>query len=137
MTLPRVSGIGYENWPTARDVLDMATQHGAAALGQRVTLGRIAPGQLADIVLVRRGTAATLAMHATEAALVQHASPDAVESVMVDGRWLMRQSRIVAFDEAAAIAAARDAISELRERTAAMVGVVAAAIPAVAAQLPR
>jgi hypothetical protein len=49
----------------------------------------------------------------------------------------MRQSRIVAFDEAAAIAAAGDAISELRERTAAMVGVVAAAIPAVAAQLPR
>jgi hypothetical protein len=48
---------------------------------------------------------------------------------MVDGRWLMRDRRIVAFDEAAAIAAARDAIGSLRERTGAMVHRITHALP--------
>jgi 5-methylthioadenosine/S-adenosylhomocysteine deaminase len=135
MLLPRVSGLCYAAWPSGRDVLDMATRNGAAALGRRDTLGRIAPGQLADLVLVRRDAATTLALAGTEAALVQHGGPDTVQAVMVGGRWLMRDRRIVAFDEAAAIAAARDAIAGIRERTAALVGTVAAAVPALAAQL--
>ena len=98
-------------------------------------LGRIAPGRLADLVLVRQDAASTLALAGTEAALVQHGGPETVEAVMVDGRWLMRDRRIVAFDEAAAIGAARDAIAGIRERTAALVGTVAAAIPRLAARL--
>jgi 5-methylthioadenosine/S-adenosylhomocysteine deaminase len=133
--LPRVSGLAYEAWPRAADVLMMATRHGAAALGLRGRVGRIAPGQLADLVLVRRDAASTLALAATEAALVQHGSPSSVDAVMVDGRWLMRDGRITAFDEAAAIAAARDAIATLDERTAAMIPSVADAIPGLAAQL--
>ena len=122
MMLPRVSGLEYEAWPRGRDVLDMATRNGATVLGLRETLGRIAPGQLADLVLVRREAASTLALAASESALVQHGGPETVDAVMDDGRWLMRDGRIVAFDEAAAIAAARDAIAGLRERTAAMLG---------------
>jgi hypothetical protein len=49
----------------------------------------------------------------------------------------MRDGRIVAFDEAAAIAAASAAIAGLRERTAAMLGAVAAAIPGLADLLRR
>lgn len=137
MMLPRVSGLAYADWPNARDVLDMATRHGAAVLGRRDALGRIAPGQLADLVLVRRDAASTLALASTEAALVQHGSPDAVVSVMADGSWLMRDRRIVAFDEAAAISAAVEAIAGLKERTGTAVGAVAAAIPHVAEQLRR
>ena len=135
MMLPRVSGLEYQAWPRGRDVLDMATRNGAAVLGRRDTLGRIAPGQLADLVLVRRDAATTLALADTEAALVQHGGPETVEAVMVDGRWLMRDRRIVAFDEAAAIAAAGDAIAAIRERTASLLGTVAAAIPHLAARL--
>jgi 5-methylthioadenosine/S-adenosylhomocysteine deaminase len=137
MMLPRVSGLAHEAWPHAGDVLAMATRHGAAALGLRGRVGRIAPGQLADLVLVRRDAASRLALAANEAALVQHGSPASVDAVMVDGRWLMREGRITAFDEAAAIAAARDAIEVLDERTAAAVPAVTDAIPALAAQLRR
>jgi len=44
------SGIVSDNVldPSTRDVLDMATRNGAMVLGLRETLGRIAPGQLAD-----------------------------------------------------------------------------------------
>jgi cytosine/adenosine deaminase-related metal-dependent hydrolase len=106
-------------------------------LGLRETLGRIAPGQLADLVLVRREAASTLALVASESALVQHGGPETVDAVMADGRWLMRDGRIVAFDEAAAIAAARDAIAGLRECTAAMLGAVEAAVPGLADLLRR
>ena len=137
MMLPRVSGLEYEAWPRGRDVLDMATRNGATVLGLRETLGRIAPGQLADLVLVRREAASTLALAASESALVQHGGPETVDAVMADGRWLMRDGRIVAFDEAAAIAAARDAIAGLRERTAAMLGAVAVAVPGLTDRLRR
>ena len=135
MMLPRVSGLGHDAWPSGRDVLNMATRNGALVLGQRDTLGRIAPGQLADLVLVRRDAASTLALASTEAALVQHGGPDAVDAVMVDGRWLMRHQQIVAFDEAAVIAAARDASAILRQRTEAMVRTVTEVIPGLATQL--
>jgi 5-methylthioadenosine/S-adenosylhomocysteine deaminase len=137
MMLPRVSGLEYEAWPRGCDVLDMATRNGAMVLGLRETLGRIAPGQLADLVLVRREAASTLALVVSESALVQHGGPETVDAVMADGRWLMRDGRIVAFDEAAAIAAARDAIAGLRERTAAMLGAVTAAVPGLADLLRR
>jgi cytosine/adenosine deaminase-related metal-dependent hydrolase len=137
MMLPRVSGLAHEAWPRAADVLAMATRHGAAALGLRGRVGRIAPGQLADLVLVRRDAASTLALAANEAALVQHGSPASVNAVMVDGRWLMRGGRITAFDEAAAIAAARDAIAALDARTAAALPAVVGAIPGLAEQLRR
>jgi 5-methylthioadenosine/S-adenosylhomocysteine deaminase len=137
MMLPRVSGLEHEAWPTARDVMDMAIRGGAAVLGRRDTLGRIAPGQLADLVLVRRDAASTLALDGSEAALVQHGSPETVDAVMVDGRWLMRDGRIIAFDEAAAIAAAKEALAWLRESTKATVDVVSEAIPGLAAQHRR
>ena len=114
----------------------MAIRGGATVLGRRDTLGRIAPGQLADLVLVRRDAASTLALAGSEAALVQHGGPETVDAVMVDGRWLMRDGRIVAFDEAAAIAAAKDAIAGLRETTKVTVDIVTEAIPGLTAQLP-
>jgi hypothetical protein len=49
----------------------------------------------------------------------------------------MRDRRILAFDEAAAIAAAQDAIAGIRERTASLVGTVTAAIPPLAARLAQ
>jgi hypothetical protein len=56
---------------------------------------------------------------------------------MVDGRWLMRDGRITAFDEAAAIAAAKDAMAGLRECTKATVDIVTEAIPGLAAKHRR
>lgn len=129
LMLPRVSGLAHGEWPRAEEVLAMATGHGARALGLGDQLGRIAPGQLADLVLVRRESATTLALEPNARAFVQHAGTEAVRSVMVDGTWLMRDGRFLAFDEAAAISDAQGAIAELRERTR-------AALPAIAPILP-
>ena len=135
MMLPRQPSTPHTAWPRGRAVLDMATRNGAAVLGYAGELGVIAPGCLADLVLIRRRTAATLAMHADENALVQHASPDAVAAVMVDGQWLLRDGCILAFDEAAALLDAQAAMSEIHERVAHRIPEINAAVPPIAAIL--
>jgi 5-methylthioadenosine/S-adenosylhomocysteine deaminase len=135
MMLPRIATSDHTAWPSGRTALDMATINGAAVLGHRNDLGRIIPGALADLVLIRRTTAATLSMDATENALVQHASPDAVSAVMVDGTWVFRDGRILAFDEAAAIAEAGAVIADLQARTAHRRVEIAALLPALSARL--
>lgn len=117
-------------------MLDMATRNGAAVLGFEGRAGQIGPGQLADLVLVRCGTAGTLALAPGVDALVQHGGPEAVDSVMVDGRWVMRGQALLAFDEAAALADAEAAITVLRERTAAKLATLDGALPALARALP-
>ena len=135
MMLPRIATRDHTAWPDGRAVLDMATKRGAAVLGHSHDLGRIAPGQLADLVLIRHDTAATLAMRPDANALVQHASTEAVATVIVDGRLLMQDRRILAFDEAAVIAEARDAIADIRARVAHRIPDIDAIIPAVARRL--
>ena len=137
MMLPRVAEPDYRQWPHGREALDMATRNGARVLGFDGRLGRIAAGQIADLVLVRRRTAGTLAFGAGEDVLVQHAGPEAVDSVMVDGRWLMRGQVVLAFDEAAALRDAEAAIAALHAVTAAKLPTVAAAIPGLAHALQR
>ena len=136
LMLPRVGEPDYTRWPRGRDVLDMATRNGAAVLGLENQAGRIAVGQLADLVLVRCRTAGTLALEPGADALVQHGGPEWVDSVMVDGRWVMRGGVLLAFDEEAALADAEAAIAALHQRTAAQLAMLDEALPALAQALP-
>jgi 5-methylthioadenosine/S-adenosylhomocysteine deaminase len=129
LMLPRVADRDHARWPHGRDVLDMATRSGAGALGLEEKLGRVAPRRLADLVLVRCRTAGTLALAPGEDALVQHGGPEAVDSVMVDGRWLMRGQTLLGFDEAAAVADAENAIAVLHERTTSNLAKLDRALP--------
>jgi 5-methylthioadenosine/S-adenosylhomocysteine deaminase len=130
LMLPRIGTTEHEAWPLAEEILTMATRNGARVLGLEGQVGSIEAGRLADLALVRHGHPTTLAMRRDAAALVQHGSPEAVDSVMVNGIWVMRDRRILAFDEAAALREAADVIGELRERTATDRVVLDGALPA-------
>ena len=110
-------------------MLEAATVGGAAAFGLQKRLGRIAPGQLADLVLVRCDAAGTLALQSDIAALVQHAGPEHVDSVMVDGRWAMRDRRILAFDEPRVLHEAAEQAALLRARIAGKLPTLRTAMP--------
>lgn len=110
MMLPRL-GDGWQEWIRAPEVLRMATEGGAAALGLGGRAGRIAPGFLADLVLVDVAGAALAAARPSVAALVQHAGPAQVRATMVGGRWAYRDGRILAFDEQAMLAAFTDRVA--------------------------
>lgn len=137
MMLPRRAEPSFAEWPKADNVFAAATVGGAAALGLAGKLGKVAPGQLADLVLVQATHAATLAEPPSLDALVQHAGPEHVRSVMVDGAWVMRDGVILAFDEAQVIHDASIQAKLLRNRVADKLSVLMAALPALSAQFLR
>jgi 5-methylthioadenosine/S-adenosylhomocysteine deaminase len=137
LMLPRLGSDCFSAWPRTADVFLAATEGGAAALGLKGRLGRIAQGQLADLVLVRATDAASLAAEPTLDALVQHAGPEHVQSVMIDGAWVMRDGRILTFDESAALRAAHAEARTLRQRVGGKLPVLVAAVPDMAAQFAR
>jgi 5-methylthioadenosine/S-adenosylhomocysteine deaminase len=136
LMLPRRDGGDFIAWPRHHEVFAAATEGGAAALGLRDRLGRIAVGWLADLVLLRQATAATLAAEPALDVLVQHAGPEHVDSVMIDGTWVMRTGKILAFDEAAVLSDAQAQACLVRERAAHGLPAIEAAVHALAARLP-
>ncbi len=100
----------------ARDVVRMATEGGAAALGLSGEMGRLEPGYRANLIILEADTAsvAPCADPATNA-VYGHAASD-VALTMVDGRVLYENGEITAFDEEAVLREARTQRRRLEER---------------------
>jgi 5-methylthioadenosine/S-adenosylhomocysteine deaminase len=91
--------------PTPEQVLTWATCNGYRALGVPDG-GWLAPGNRADLVVVDlRKPHLTPALRVVSD-LVHNGQAGDVESVMVDGRWLMRDRRVLTLDEPALVAEA-------------------------------
>ena len=94
--------------PTPADVLSWATTNGARALG-RDDLGAIEVGMKADLAVVRLDRPHLTPLLNMTSALVHYAQASDVESVMVDGEWVMRDGRVLTMDEEAVMEDARRA----------------------------
>ena len=81
-------------------MFEAATLGGARALG-RDDLGRLAPGALADIVIVDLRGVHFGAVHDPIKSLVECGSGADIDTVIVDGRMLVAGRRAVALDESA------------------------------------
>ena len=101
-------------WPAPRQIFEMATTGGARAIGQAGVVGGIEPGQRADLVLLDPRGAAMAGSPVTVPHLVQHGGATAVAAVMIDGGWVLRDGRILAFDETAVLAEVAAISSEVR-----------------------
>lgn len=93
-------------------MLAAATVDSARAFG--IDAGEIAPGRLADALLVDVDHPAMVADHSLVANLVYAADPGVIDTVICDGRVLMRER--VVDGEADIVAAAREASLRVRER---------------------
>jgi 5-methylthioadenosine/S-adenosylhomocysteine deaminase len=82
------------------EALDIATRGSAAVLGMSDRLGQLAPGYLADIILVDTSGAHWQPPHNLTAGLVYSARASDVQTVMVDGRVIMRDRRLLTIDKA-------------------------------------
>jgi len=92
----RLRGGGLE--PKARRVLHWTTASPAAALGLSAEIGSLAPGRRADLILLD-GRLPNLAPVIDGYGIVVHSANAAnVDTVIVDGRVLIRGGRPVAFD---------------------------------------
>lgn len=96
----------FARWPTAMDVLEMATLGSARALGLADRIGSLEPGKEADLVVLRRDVPALTPLNDVVWQLVHGAPEGAVERVMVGGRLVVDRGRVVTLDEAAVLAEA-------------------------------
>jgi len=102
---------------TPMQALRMATIDGARALGIDHLVGSIEPGKRADLTMIDLlGWPHTVAVHNVASQLVHCARPSNVEMVMVDGRVLLENGRVVDVDEAELLARAQAAGRRLVER---------------------
>jgi 5-methylthioadenosine/S-adenosylhomocysteine deaminase len=86
---------------TIPEALSLATSDGARVIGQAGSLGRLAPGYLADVILVRLDGAHVQPVHNVGAALVYATRASDVDTTIVDGRILMRDRQMRTIDKAA------------------------------------
>jgi 5-methylthioadenosine/S-adenosylhomocysteine deaminase len=90
----------------ARAVLEMATLGGARALGMEDRLGSLEPGKRADIVVVGLDAPRLHPLYDPVSHLVYAAKGADVRHVVVEGRVVMRDRKVLTLDEAAVTAEA-------------------------------
>ena len=87
--------------------LEMATIRGARALGLEKEIGSLEVGKRADLVMVSTANARLTPIYEPVSHLVYAARGDDVRTVMVNGRVLMRDRKMLTLDEPAVLAEAR------------------------------
>ena len=94
--------------------LEMATINGARALGLDKQIGSLEAGKRADLVIVSAASARLTPMYDPVSHLVYAVHGDDVRTVMVNGRLLMRDRKMLTLDEPAVLAEARKLAASVR-----------------------
>ncbi|WP_084698122.1 amidohydrolase family protein [Muricoccus aerilatus] len=103
---------------TTRQALGWATLGGARAAGMGDVTGSLTPGKRADIVLLRADTVGTSPVLDPISSALMQCGAGAVDFVMVDGRVLKRDGRLLHADVEGAAANARSRAVGLEARAA-------------------
>jgi 5-methylthioadenosine/S-adenosylhomocysteine deaminase len=90
----------------AAAVLEMATLGGARALGLEAELGSLEPGKRADLIVVGRSEPRLHPLYDAVSHLVYAAKGADVRHVVVEGRVIMRDRRVLTLDAGAVLAEA-------------------------------
>jgi len=91
------AGTAFADWITPAQALAMATRNGARAFG--LDTGVLAPGKLADIVLLRRDATAFTPLNDVIAQLVFCENGSDVDRVIVNGETVVEDGRLTQIDE--------------------------------------
>jgi 5-methylthioadenosine/S-adenosylhomocysteine deaminase len=103
---------GPEVLPAGR-VLRMATLDGARAMGLEDEIGSLEVGKRADVAVVRLDRLHTTPAADVVSALVYGAEANDVDTVIIDGRLVMRDQKLLTLDEGTVVAEAAAEAKEL------------------------
>ena len=92
--------------PQPEDMLEDATTGGARAVNQSAQLGALAVGRKADLIVVDTRRAHLVPAGRFLSAWIHNGQSGDVESSMVDGRFVMRDRKVLTMDEAGILAEA-------------------------------
>jgi len=107
-----------ERWLDADTVWGLATTGTARVLGQAGDLGAIAPRGKADLVLLRADSVFLRPLADPVKALVYAETGAAVDTVLVDGRVVVKGGRVTTVDEDRIFARAQEAAERQRSQSA-------------------
>jgi 5-methylthioadenosine/S-adenosylhomocysteine deaminase len=102
---------------TNAEALNVATLGGARAILREDELGRLTPGSLADLILVRLDGAHVQPLHNIGAALVYSVRAGDVDTTIVDGRVLMQGRRLLTLDKQQILTEVAKRADRLRDRS--------------------
>ena len=103
---------GWRLGPTvvpSQDILRMATINGARALMDEKLYGSLEAGKKADLIIADPFTPSMMPVHDKIAALVTAMHSSNITCTMCDGKWLMRDRKILTLDEDAILREAQRA----------------------------
>jgi 5-methylthioadenosine/S-adenosylhomocysteine deaminase len=92
--------------PQPEDMLEDATQGGARAVRQGTLLGSLEVGKKADLIVLDTRRPHLVPAMRIVSAWIHNGQPSDIESLMVDGQFVMRNRKILTMDEDSIIAAA-------------------------------
>ena len=102
----------------ARDIVRMVTTVGAAALGLGGVTGSIQKNYRADLILIDLNQPHLTPMYDPYAHLVYSAGRDDVCSVIIDGKFVMRNRKLLTIDERAVLTDTRALAIEIKRHDA-------------------
>src|SRR5215203_2740741 len=108
---------GPEVLPASR-ALRMATIDGARAMGLNSEIGSLEVGKRADVAVVRLDRLHATPVTDVVSALVYSAEAEDVDTVIIDGQFVMRERRLLTIDETETIRVATAEVQQLMARAA-------------------
>ena len=101
---------------TARQVLELATIRGARSMGIDDRVGSLKPGKRADLVMISTEDFNLGIFTDPANMVVDLAQPSNVDTVVVDGRILKREGKLVTIDKRQTLGEASAALAAVRKR---------------------
>jgi 5-methylthioadenosine/S-adenosylhomocysteine deaminase len=101
---------------TIAEVLHVATRGSAQVIGLADQIGAVEPGCLADLILVDMSGAHVQPLHSVTASLVYSTRASDVQTVVVDGKVIMRDRQLLTLDKAEIVEQVNRAMQRLARR---------------------
>lgn len=100
----------------AQEILKMGTINGARAILDEENLGSLEAGKKADLIIINPNSVDMLPMHDVVANLVSSMHGSNVESMICNGKWIMKNRKVLTIDEEAIIEEAKERAKSIYKR---------------------